>query len=292
MLISKTLESFMAVVKEGTIKEASFSLNLTSSPVCRRIKTLESWVGFKLFVRRHNDLILTEKGKEFYEKLLPFHEEIYNIENSYVKEKIRGRQRNDLKIGMEVNYNHTVNKFIYSLKKKKKISNVFFMEFGKELALEKLLSEDVDMVVSQRMINHAAIDSVELLSEKVSLFYNSKIQDILESRNIDTVFIIDKKSVCHENVSMISKRVCCLFRNAQILIVNEISHYTDLICAGDAVGVIKGMDFYKIYKPLNGVEFKMMSDVNIDISIKTYLYFLKENNNINRSVFDSITETH
>ncbi|WP_072193762.1 LysR family transcriptional regulator [Pantoea stewartii] len=292
MLISKTLESFMAVVKEGTIKEASFSLNLTSSPVCRRIKTLESWVGFKLFVRRHNDLILTEKGKEFYEKLLPFHEQIYDIENAYVKEKIRGRKRNDLKIGMEVNYNHTVNKFIYSLKKKKKISNVFFLELGKESALEKLLSDEVDMVVSQRIINHAAIDSVELLSEKVSLIYNNRIQDPLENRNIDAVFTIDKKSVCQENVSLISKRVCCLFKNAQILIVSDISNYTDLIFAGDAVGVIKSMDFYKFHKPLNGGEVKIMNDSGIDILIKTYLYYLKENDNIKSDIFESLTETH
>jgi LysR family transcriptional activator of nhaA len=61
------LYHFWAVAKEGSIKDASIVLNLTSSTISTQIKTLEFNIGKDLFIRRNKQLMLNDYGKTLFE---------------------------------------------------------------------------------------------------------------------------------------------------------------------------------------------------------------------------------
>ncbi|UAK31278.1 LysR family transcriptional regulator [Nocardia asteroides] len=59
----KRLEVFRLVVEEGTVTRAAEALMVAQPAVSGQLRALESWLGAKLFVRRGNNLVLTEAGE-------------------------------------------------------------------------------------------------------------------------------------------------------------------------------------------------------------------------------------
>lgn len=88
-MISKRLQSFILTVQEGTISKAAEKLFTTPSPLSRQIKLLEEEVGFNLFIRSNNGMKLTDKGIEFYEKVL----QAYNLLLSFTHQKPASKRR-------------------------------------------------------------------------------------------------------------------------------------------------------------------------------------------------------
>jgi LysR family transcriptional regulator, chromosome initiation inhibitor len=62
-LLSPTLQAFWAVVKKGTVQEASHSLGLTQTGVTQRIRSLESQLKTTLFIRSRKGMRLTKEGE-------------------------------------------------------------------------------------------------------------------------------------------------------------------------------------------------------------------------------------
>ena len=61
----KELEAFIAVVKNGSFKQASVELNISKPQISRRISALESLLGTRLLNRSCNFVTLTPIGAEF-----------------------------------------------------------------------------------------------------------------------------------------------------------------------------------------------------------------------------------
>ncbi len=59
----KHLRYFMVVAQEGSIAQASESLNLTPQTISGQLKTLEDQLGVELFARDGRRLVLTEQGR-------------------------------------------------------------------------------------------------------------------------------------------------------------------------------------------------------------------------------------
>lgn len=73
------IKCVMAVVREGTFLEASFSLNRSQSSVSKEIRKLEIELGCTLFVRTSRHVHLTPEGEEFVlygQKILDAHQEL------------------------------------------------------------------------------------------------------------------------------------------------------------------------------------------------------------------------
>lgn len=128
MLTSRTLESFIEVAKKKNIKTASTSLNLTASPISRRIKILENWIGFKLFVRMQNDFVLTERGRAFYEDILPCHEKMAILEKTYKSRSCNEHKIKPLKVGIELLSNSVINLFVEYFRERKDVSRILYLE--------------------------------------------------------------------------------------------------------------------------------------------------------------------
>lgn len=60
------LDTFICVADCGSFSKASQELYISPTAVIKQINLLESSLGFKLFVRTHRGLILTEAGRSLY----------------------------------------------------------------------------------------------------------------------------------------------------------------------------------------------------------------------------------
>jgi LysR family glycine cleavage system transcriptional activator len=88
------LRVFEVVARHLSISKAANELNVTPGAVSRQLAALESFVGTQLFSRKHRDLILTEKGREYYEDISKSLAEI----QSSTKRLFSGRNQNQLKV--------------------------------------------------------------------------------------------------------------------------------------------------------------------------------------------------
>jgi DNA-binding transcriptional LysR family regulator len=55
---------FLALARTGTVRAAGVSLGVSHSTIARRVETLESRLGAKLFDRNRDGYILTDAGRE------------------------------------------------------------------------------------------------------------------------------------------------------------------------------------------------------------------------------------
>lgn len=275
MLISRTLESFMTVVEQGTIKEACASLNLTSSPISRRIKTLEDWVGFKLFVRNHNDLTLTQRGKELYEKISPLYEVIYDIQCDYVTSRQKKNVIKTLKIGMECHYDLEISEVINKLRKNNNIKHVFHLECDRKNSMDLIMSGDIDAIISHRFIKNETLYSKEIAKKKACFLIGTDKNITFPDKNSEVVFIIDQQDLDSEIVDNITNILYRKYKNSQILAVNDISKYIPMIINGEAIGVVKDINPSEFNDP---IEKDILTTRHIDNSLEftTYLYVPRE----------------
>jgi len=58
----KALRAFEATARTCSFTRAARELNVTQTAISHQVKVLENWIGFRLFRRLNNALVLTEKG--------------------------------------------------------------------------------------------------------------------------------------------------------------------------------------------------------------------------------------
>lgn len=59
----KALRAFEAAARSCSFTRAAEELNVTQTAISHQVKVLEEWIGFRLFRRLNNALVLTEKGE-------------------------------------------------------------------------------------------------------------------------------------------------------------------------------------------------------------------------------------
>ncbi|WP_417832329.1 LysR substrate-binding domain-containing protein [Terasakiella sp.] len=63
------VRTFVIVARSGTIAAASKEMGISSSAISQQIRNLENWLGISLFDRRTRELILTERGREYFQEV-------------------------------------------------------------------------------------------------------------------------------------------------------------------------------------------------------------------------------
>lgn len=90
MLRFSSIEYFIIVAEKGSLSRAAENLYITQPALSKQIKLLEKELGYKLFIRSHKGMTLTESGKSLYDDIHPLLLSLKNKINEHKKiEKIR-----------------------------------------------------------------------------------------------------------------------------------------------------------------------------------------------------------
>jgi len=84
------MESFFAVVDCGNVSKASERLFVTQPSLSKTLRRLEEGLGFRLFEREANRLVLTQEGEFFYQRAKPLYQRMSELINT-VQNMSRGR---------------------------------------------------------------------------------------------------------------------------------------------------------------------------------------------------------
>jgi LysR family transcriptional regulator, glycine cleavage system transcriptional activator len=96
----KALRAFEAAARRESFTAAGTELNVTQTAISHQIKGLEQWIGFPLFRRLNNKLVLTERGAAF----LPVVRDSF-LAIAHSVERLSGRaDSNLLSIGARPNF--------------------------------------------------------------------------------------------------------------------------------------------------------------------------------------------
>lgn len=66
-----SIEAFVQVAREGSVKAAAEKLSLSSPALSRRVQALERFIGMPLFDRRHQAMMLNSEGGKLLDRISP-----------------------------------------------------------------------------------------------------------------------------------------------------------------------------------------------------------------------------
>lgn len=95
-LLSPSLEAFWAVVRKGTVQDASYILGITQTGVTQRIRSLEKQLKTTLFTRSRKGMKLTTEG----EALLRYVKSSIDIEGMTLSKIQRAAKENIIEVGI------------------------------------------------------------------------------------------------------------------------------------------------------------------------------------------------
>ena len=98
------LNAFKAVIECQTVTAAAERLNLSQPAVSRLIAGLEQRIGFKLFIRKGNRLVLSDEGEAFYFEVAKVFDAIAGLDNA--AESIRANHFGNLNIATMPLFSH------------------------------------------------------------------------------------------------------------------------------------------------------------------------------------------
>ncbi|HDU4322711.1 TPA: LysR family transcriptional regulator [Klebsiella aerogenes] len=87
IFLSKKMKYFMVTMERRNFSLAADELCITRSPLSKVITEIESWLGGRLFIRRHNDLEPTSLAWDFYHKCKPLYYKTLSLESEWSSKK-------------------------------------------------------------------------------------------------------------------------------------------------------------------------------------------------------------
>lgn len=158
--------TFLEITKAGSFVAAADALHLTQTAVTARIHRLESQLGCVLFIRHRGGVQLTLQG----EKFLPYASQILQVWDSARHDLLRAEQGSRLTIGSELSLWSPLLLEWLSLLKEELPAVTFRAEIsGSHRLCERLMAGTLDMALLHQPDYHPALQTVQLLEEKLIL---------------------------------------------------------------------------------------------------------------------------
>lgn len=299
ILISKTLNTFITIVNEKSMKNATVALCMTASPLWRNIKILETSLGYKLFTRKNRNLILTNRGEEFYKEIYPYFSAIDNIEKKYfLKRKEHLKITHETWINIGANHSHSgySSKFISSPNIYELGVNFKFSTYNDASILELIKTDDCHIFISTEVIEHDTdivfvqipIDEIALAISNKILCGNLKHKDIMT--NYPFVQPPEQKNTHYfqkiENIFKINE-----IKTKRIIIPDTIDQLS-IIENGLAFGIIPTSMQEIVSDKYKGITLQKLDNSNHFKNNHRYIYFHKKNERlIKKHILTSLIES-
>jgi DNA-binding transcriptional LysR family regulator len=162
----QSLRIFAYVASMGSVAEAADALRLSQPAVSLQISNLEKHLGFPLFERSGRRNVLTVRGQELYQKLLPMLEQLEQLLVDIREEENVTRPK--LFMGSvegvgEYWFSRHFHEFLQEHEGAR-----LFLDIGDNDALEeRLMTGRVNLVVTTKKVEYPGVISVVLMDEKL-----------------------------------------------------------------------------------------------------------------------------
>lgn len=219
----KQLKYFFEVCKNKSITKSAQNLCISQSTLSLSIKDLENSLNATLFDRIGKNLILNEKGKLFYEEILPPFLDLIDIQNRTKSSKnIKINLHSSQNIGMYllpkiiINFNKTAKIELKITNSKEIVSNVLdnicdlgiieSPKYNTYLVTKKICEDELIVVTGDKKFNKKEFFIDELCDEKWILRESGSgqkdtfLQNIPDGVNLNKVMQINNSKTIIETI--------------------------------------------------------------------------------------------
>lgn len=167
----KQLNYLDALVRTKNYTRAAKELYISQPSLSIAIKNFEKEVGFKIFERSIDGIILTEQGEELYQKSKHLLNGFSYVEEEI--ERIKNRGNEQLKIGVIESFRRYLPNLIQDFLSKNPKMNITLIERNSTEVLNELLNFNIHFGITTNEVNHENVNCVKLMSRSLSVVFNS-----------------------------------------------------------------------------------------------------------------------
>jgi len=175
----QSLRIFSYVASMGSVAEAAEALKLLQPAVSLQISNLEKQLGFSLFERSGRRNVLTARGQDLFEKLLPMLERLELLLVDAKEEENITKPKLFLASVEGVGEFWLLNRF-QDFRQKNENSRLFLEILDNEVIVERLMTGRVDLAITTKKVEHSNIVSELLMNEELVPVGHQKHIDHLE----------------------------------------------------------------------------------------------------------------
>lgn len=272
--LSKTFTYFIVSAQELSFKRASDRLFITPSPLGKIINNLEDRLGYEVFQRNPSGLKLTSKGNDLYELLIPFYNEIKNLE-TYLKNNCNSNKNDCLKISTNGHYYSGLIAFTEELLKNNKTLMEFDIYADHDIHMA-LQTHKTDIYLSTKRIeSRYDFNEICLQEEKIKVVYSPGLLSRYETLE-NVLSIAPWIQLCYANEQDYFKifNEYLLVNNVDInaTLLSDLSQIMSLVGQGLAYSLVP--ESLKENKAWENYDLTFDTIPSIDISVKRYIYHL------------------
>lgn len=166
----KQLKYLDTLVRTRSYTKAAKELYISQPSLSIAIKNFETEVGFKIFERNIDGIVLTEQGEELHQKSKHLINGFAYVEEEI--DRIKNKGVENLKVGLIESFRKysplLVRDFIESYPK----MNITIIERNSNGILNELLNYNIHFGITTNEVSHENIKCVKLMSRTLSIVYN------------------------------------------------------------------------------------------------------------------------
>ncbi|MBL0421898.1 LysR family transcriptional regulator [Ramlibacter sp. AW1] len=166
MIELRHLRYFMAVAEELHFSRAALRLNMSQPPLSQQIRQLEEEIGAQLFVRNKRSVTLTNAGRDMYEHLSPWIDELSEI---FARTRLISEgERGSLSVGCSYTTSHRlVPEVVRIFAERYPTVTIKLLEQPFARQVEALIRGFVDVAIIRLPVSHSELVSRELYEESL-----------------------------------------------------------------------------------------------------------------------------
>jgi DNA-binding transcriptional LysR family regulator len=212
------LNAFKAVIECQTVTAAAERLNLSQPAVSRLLSGLEQRLGFNLFIRKGNRLVLSDEGEAFYLEVAKVFEAVSGLDST--ADSIRAHRFGSLNIAaMPLLSNAFLPRILATFLKQSSRMKVGFKTYRSEDVVRRVQSQTTDIGFAFIDEQLAGVKAQKVESECVCLLPASS--PLANKMSIDIHDIADQVLIRHEK-DITQRRIDQLLRRYNLSTIEHI----------------------------------------------------------------------
>ncbi|OZS44227.1 LysR family transcriptional regulator [Photobacterium sanguinicancri] len=212
------LNAFRAIVECQTVTAAAERLNLSQPAVSRVLAGLEDRLGFKLFTRQRNRLVLSDEGQAFYLEVAKVFDAVSGLDNA--ADSIRSHHFGTLNIAaMPLLSNAFLPRILASFLKQSQQLKVGFKTYRSEDVMRRVQSQTTDIGFAFIDEPLAGVKAQRVECECVCLLPSDS--PLAKRSSIDINDIAEQVVIRHEK-DITQRRIDALLRRYELSTIEHI----------------------------------------------------------------------